>query len=135
MLSDDLLREAVKFHGHFGPFLVIGLRAGLIGIDFLGQDPFMLRATIVTALHPPRSCFIDGIQFASGCTVGKNNLEVRAGNTVSVEFKRGERKIRLILRDGILKQLDHLRSEERVEMSAKEVFKMTDEELFLIERD
>ena len=135
MLSQNLVNEAVRFHGHFGPFLVMGLRAGIIGIDFLGKDPFELKAKIGTSLHPPRSCFIDGIQYASGCTVGKNNLEVRAGDTVSVEFKRGKRKIRLILRDGILKQLDHLLSEEKVEVLAKEVFKMTDEELFLIERD
>jgi formylmethanofuran dehydrogenase subunit E len=31
-----LLREAEDFHGHLGPFLVIGVRAGLIGLIRLG---------------------------------------------------------------------------------------------------
>jgi len=135
MLSDDLLKEAVKFHGHFGPFLVLGLRAGLLGITFLGQDPFKIRATIKTSSHPPRSCFIDGIQYASGCTIGKNNLEVKAKDTVSVEFIRGKRKIRLLVRDEILKHLDQVRSEKEVELSANNLLKKTDEELFLIERE
>jgi len=71
MLPDKLLEGAVQFHGHLGPFLILGLRAGLLGIDYLGKDYFELKAKVKTTLHPPRSCIIDGIQFISGCTTGK----------------------------------------------------------------
>ena len=97
MLPKDLLEGAVKFHGHLGPFLILGLRAGLSGIDYLGKDYFELSAKVETTLHPPHSCFIDGIQFSSGCTAGKFNLEVKATDVLSVEFVRGERRISIVV--------------------------------------
>ena len=103
MVSNDLLEGAVKFHGHFGPFLVLGLRAALTGVNYLGEDCFELMAKVGTTLHPPRSCFIDGIQFASGCTTVKDNLETHVSNNVSVEFFRGKNKISLVVRNDILK--------------------------------
>ena len=135
MLSNDLLEGAVKFHGHFGPFLILGLRAGLLGVDYLGKDYFEMRAKVETVLHPPRSCFIDGIQFASGCTTGKDNLETHVSNDVSVEFVRGERKISLVVRNDILKTLDLITSDQQAETIGKEILQKTDEELFLITRD
>ncbi len=105
LLPKDLLEGAVKFHGHLGPFLILGLRAGLSGIDYLGKDYFELSAKVETTLHPPHSCFIDGIQFSSGCTAGKFNLEVKASNVVSVEFVRGERRISIVVRNDVLESL------------------------------
>ena len=135
MLSNDLLEGAVKFHGHLGPFLVLGLRAGLLGVDYLGKDYFELRAKVETALHPPRSCFIDGIQFSSGCTTGKGNLETHASDDVSVEFIRGKRRINLVVRNDVLKTLDLMVSDKQAETISREILLKTDEELFLIERD
>ena len=133
-LTNDLVDEAVKFHGHFGPFLILGLRAGLIGINYLGKNYFELKAAVVTSPKPPRSCFIDGIQFVSGCTIGKGNLEIENSKEVSVIFTRAERKISLTVKDAILKTLDQLTSEEQVEVSGKEILQKTDKDLFLIER-
>ena len=134
MLTDDLLNEAVSFHGHFGPFLILGLRASLLGVSYLGKNYFELRATVATNPKPPRSCFIDGVQFASGCTVGKGNIEIKTSEEVSVEFTRGERRISLMVRDDVLKALDHLISEEQVENSGKEILQKTDDQLFLINK-
>ncbi len=135
MLSNSLLKGAVKFHGHLGPFLILGLRAGLLGVDYLGKNHFELRARVKTDLHPPRSCFIDGVQFASGCTAGKGNIETHVSNGVSVEFVRGEHKISLVVRDDVLKTLDQITSERQSETICIEILHRTDEELFLIERD
>ena len=134
MLGNDLLEGAVRFHGHLGPFLILGLKAGLLGIDYLGKDYFELSAKVETALHPPRSCFIDGIQFASGCTTGKGNLEVKAGDGVSVEFVRGEKCISMVVRNDVLRALDQITSEKQAEITAREILQRTDEELFLIRR-
>ncbi len=133
LLQNDLLEGAVHFHGHLGPFLILGLRAGLSGIDYLGKDYFELRAKVETTLHPPHSCFIDGIQFSSGCTTGKCNLEVKAGDDVSVEFVRGERRISIVVRNDVLEALDHL-SDKQAETTCREIMRKTDEELFIIGR-
>jgi formylmethanofuran dehydrogenase subunit E len=133
MLSNDLLDGAVRFHGHLGPFLILGLRAGLLGINYLGKNYLELSATVKTTLNPPRSCFIDGIQFSSGCTSGKGNIEVKASNDVSVEFFRGERRINITVRNNVLETLDMLNSTQ-VEDANKEIIKKSDEELFLVKR-
>ena len=134
MLKNDLLEGAVRFHGHFGPFLILGLKAGLLGISYLGKDYFELCAKVETAPHPPHSCFIDGIQFSSGCTTGKGNIEVKAGEGVSVEFVRGEKSINLIVRNDVLTALDHIPLESQAEITAREILHRTDDELFLIRR-
>ena len=135
MLTDDLINQAITFHGHFGPFLILGLRAGLIGITYLGKNYFELKATVATNLHPTRSCFIDGIQFVSGCTTGKGNLEIKNSKEVSVLFTRAEQKINLRVRDAVLKTLDQSMSEEQVEIAGKEILQKTDDELFLIDKE
>jgi formylmethanofuran dehydrogenase subunit E len=135
MLPNGLLEDAVRFHGHLGPFLVLGLRAGLLATKHLGKSYFELRARVETTPHPPRSCFIDGVQFASGCTTGKCNLVVEAGSNVSAEFIRGEQSISLAVQDNILRVLDHLSSEEQVEKVSRELIKKADDELFVIRRD
>ena len=135
MLSNNLLEGAVQFHGHFGPFLILGLRAGLLGIDYLGKDYFELSAKVETAPHPPRSCFIDGIQFTSGCTTGKDNIDIKTGEGVSVEFTRGNHRISVIVRNDILKTLDQITSDTQAETIGRELLQKTAEELFLIKRD
>lgn len=135
MFSDDLVNHAVKFHGHFGPFLVLGLRAGLVGVRHLGKSYFELKATVSTNLKPPRSCFIDGIQFTSGCTTGKGNLEVKASGDVSVTFEKGSSKISLTVRDDILKALDQMKSDEQAEASGREIMQKPDDDLFIVKKD
>jgi formylmethanofuran dehydrogenase subunit E len=135
MLSNDLLEDAIRFHGHLGPFLVLGLRAGLIATNYLGKSYFELNARVETALHPPRSCFIDGIQFTSGCTAGKGNLAIEAGSNVSSIFIRGERSIAVGVQDHVLRLLDHLSSNEQVEKVSRELIEKADDELFTIRRD
>jgi formylmethanofuran dehydrogenase subunit E len=133
MLGNDLLEAAVKFHGHLGPFLILGLRAGLLGIDHLGKDYFELKAKVEVAPHPPRSCFIDGVQFSSGCTTGKDNLEIKASDGVSVEFIRGSQRIAIVVRNDILNVLDKL-TEKQAETASIELRQKSDDELFLIKR-
>jgi len=135
MLPNDLLEGAVKFHGHLGPYLILGLRAGQIGVNHLGRSYLELRAVVETDGHPPRSCFIDGIQFASGCTTGKTNLETRVGHSVSVEFMRGDRRINVTVKEDILRVLDQLTSEQQVETKSREILGKSDNELFHVEAE
>ncbi|GAH35171.1 unnamed protein product, partial [marine sediment metagenome] len=42
--SEDFLLRAVEFHGHLGPYLVLGLRAGLFANQIFGRDPMKTEA-------------------------------------------------------------------------------------------
>jgi len=65
------------FHGHLGPYVVLGWRMGRIALRSLDSEGhFGLRAEVHTVLEPPASCLIDGVQLSSGCTLGKRNIEV-----------------------------------------------------------
>jgi len=67
---------AAQFHGHLGPWAAAGLRAGKAGREAVGaRGYFDLDVTVEGPLvRPPRSCFLDGIQVATGATLGKRNL-------------------------------------------------------------
>jgi len=70
--SNELLREAVRFHGHLCPGLLIGYRAALLGLNRLGGD--RSEDEELVAIVENDSCSVDGIQFVTGCTFGKGNL-------------------------------------------------------------
>ena len=84
-----LLREAGCFHGHVGPFLAIGLRMGLAANRAIGFDPLETRARVWVEPVPPKSCLVDGIQFATGCTLGKSNIKITPSRTrIAARFVR-----------------------------------------------
>jgi len=71
--SEDFLLKAIEFHGHLGPYLVLGLKAGLFANQIFGRKPMKTEAFIKTKTTPPQSCFADGVQFSTGCTLGKGD--------------------------------------------------------------
>ncbi|MGB9786953.1 MAG: FmdE family protein [Infirmifilum uzonense] len=77
MVSRELVQKAKAFHGHVCPFLVLGLRATEIGFSKLGLRRPGEAETIredVIAIVEANNCFADGVQVASGCTLGNNSL-------------------------------------------------------------
>jgi len=87
-VPDNTLLAAARFHGHLGPWLVLGLRAGAYARRRLGGTPFELTARVTCPKRPPHTCFIDGIQLSSGCTMGKGNICHVVGDCCRVEFVR-----------------------------------------------
>jgi inosine-uridine nucleoside N-ribohydrolase len=73
--SADPLGRMKEFHGHLGPYVVLGYRMGLIALEQSGSaGHFEISAEVHSILMPPRSCLIDGVQLGSGCTLGKRNI-------------------------------------------------------------
>ena len=87
--TEVLVRKAEKFHGHLGPFLVIGVRMGQIGLRELGfiEHGDSLRVLLKVLLKVPYSCVIDGLQISTGCTVGNQRLSLENAEEIEVEFK------------------------------------------------
>jgi len=77
MQENPLLQAAGRFHGHIGPFLAVGLRMGQVANERLGRAPMDMKAVVWVKGSPPRSCVVDGIQYATGCTMGKRSIEIK----------------------------------------------------------
>jgi len=132
-ITEELLKEGVKFHGHLGPFLILGLKAGLFANKILGKDCFEVYTTIETKPSPPFSCVLDGIQVATGCTMGKRNIELKSGKNLSITFTRGEKRLKISLKDEVLNDLKNMNSREESEKKAKILINQPFHELFNIE--
>lgn len=129
-LREDLIDAAVRFHGHLGPFLILGLKAGLFANETLGKDYFETQVVVETEDKPPCSCIVDGLQFTTGCTMGKGNIELKRGNSLHLLFTKGKKKLKLSLKGTILKSLKEICSHEEREETALRISRRSVQELF-----
>jgi len=81
-----IIGKAQDFHGHLGPFLVMGVRMGLAAVKYFGESS-CLKVWVKVPLSPPFSCVIDGIQASTKCTVGNRKLSFKnSSRTISGLF-------------------------------------------------
>ncbi|NPV47683.1 MAG: hypothetical protein HPY69_12045 [Armatimonadetes bacterium] len=86
------------FHGHLGPYVVAGLRLGRYAMARLAADPhFGIEAEVHCPDRPPPSCAMDGIQFATGCTLGKRNISHQVAEGVRARFRNRETGAELVV--------------------------------------
>jgi formylmethanofuran dehydrogenase subunit E len=131
--SEEFLLRAIEFHGHLGPYLVLGLKAGLYANQLLGREPMKTEALIKTKTSPPQSCFADGVQFSTGCTFGKGNITLIGGEGLQVAFKKNNQKLILKLKKEIIEEINSLPSEEEAwEKLAKDLYQREIDKIFEI---
>lgn len=81
----ELLQLSAARHSHLCPRQVLGVRAGLAGLAALGvQAPITKQTALVIA--ETDGCFIDGIEAATGATVGHRTLRVNDLGKVAATF-------------------------------------------------
>lgn len=70
------LIQVVQFHGHLGPAVVAGARMGMIGLRAVEAKGYFDVEVMCEGpmAKPPQACFLDGIQVATGATMGKRTL-------------------------------------------------------------
>jgi formylmethanofuran dehydrogenase subunit E len=128
---NEELKNIERFHGHIGPYAVIGFRMGKIANEKLGNNPFSKKAQVWTSSKPPMSCIIDGIQMSSGCTLGKGNLTIFSGKLPKVLFSNNDGKqIEIHLRESIKNEIDTNVTEQNIISYSEELFQKRDTELF-----
>lgn len=95
-----LLERAGVLHGHYCPYLAMGVKAGAVGIREMGLEHEGMEE--VVAIVETNNCFSDGIQYSTGCTFGNNSLIYRDYGKTAVTLARrgGEEAIRLSERPG-----------------------------------
>jgi len=83
------LETVVQFHGHLGPAAIAGTRMGMIGLRAVeAKGYFDVEVTCKGPLaKPPQSCFLDGMQVATGATMGKRTLHWVEADRIMVQVK------------------------------------------------
>jgi len=128
---DEELKQIQKFHGHLGPYVVIGYMMGKLANECLGSDPFSKSVVVCTGLTPPMSCLIDGIQISSGCTLGKGNIAVKPDGIPKARFtNKNGKHIEISLKPDIKHEIDTTVKECDAESYSKQLFRKSNQELF-----
>ncbi len=91
----DFFAALERLHGHRCPMSVLGGRLGSAALRRLAAPP----GSRLAARYHHQTCALDGIQLATGCTLGNGNLEVHpAGqHRLSLRTEAGDRSVTLEL--------------------------------------
>jgi formylmethanofuran dehydrogenase subunit E len=139
---EEILEKAVDFHGHLGPFLVLGIRMGFIGLRELGVERGnpKLRVTVMTKPSVPFSCVVDGIQAATTCTVGNRRLKLQNSQkdiVAKFQILEGNKitvAVNLAKQEELKKRLSKQASSQEIEIIARGVISMPERELFKVKK-
>jgi formylmethanofuran dehydrogenase subunit E len=121
-----------RFHGHLGVYVTLGLRMGAIGKRQFGHYKG-LRAIVRSQPEPPMRCVLDGVQFSSGCTMGKGNVVLESGSEPEVAFEKDGRRLHIALRSGWRERIDREMSKEKEREQSLFYFGVPERDLFEIQ--
>jgi len=126
---DVLISQGVALHGHLGPYLVSGIRMGLLALDLLGCSGYSdIQAESDAGSKTPLSCLSDGIQIGCGCTPGKGNLRITSWCRPRVWFAdQNGRTVTIEIRPEVTASF----REQSIEQASQHVKMLPLEELFL----
>ncbi|MDH7477849.1 MAG: formylmethanofuran dehydrogenase subunit E family protein [Candidatus Bathyarchaeota archaeon] len=139
MLDEKLklaVKEAEKFHGHLGPFLVLGVRMGETAKKILKTANLQVVAKL--PLSTPFSCVLDGIQVATQCTIGNQKLKIEnSSKEISADFQcvKTHKKLTIAINSKITEALTKKFSEGASnEELAWEIARTSEDQLFIVKK-
>lgn len=106
----QILLETLKFHGHRCWASVAGVRVGLAALRTLGvkrSGGRQLHAFVEIGEDHGGMCFGDGVQFITGCTLGKGNMEKTPYGKLAVTLieRATNRAVRVSYKPTLAKQI------------------------------
>jgi formylmethanofuran dehydrogenase subunit E len=125
-MTNRRLKQAIDFHGHLGPYLVLGLLAGEAALKKLkARKHFGIEIKVWGAGKKPRSCLIDGLQLATGATYGKGNIQKAGGAAIKIQAcnRDNHQIIILTLKDEIVRKLKTAAAHQECEALAKQLYR------------
>ena len=130
------LNRAKEFHGHVGPYLILGVLMGEWGLKKLKvKKYFSLKVKVRGVARKPKSCLVDGLQLSTGATYGKGNIQKLNGRNISVVFYNllNKRRIKISLKNNLVKRLNLLKGHKESEVFARKIYKSKPDKLFNID--
>lgn len=100
MSDRQVLLDTLEFHGHRCWARAMGVRIGLAAMRALGVERSgakSLHAIVEIGDHHGAMCFGDGVQYATGCTFGKGNIQKdpKGKLTLTLVDKASSRAVRV----------------------------------------
>jgi len=138
---EQFITKAQELHGHLGPFLIIGVRMGLIAKKQLcksNSQNTSLVAKVKLPLSTPFSCLLDGIQITTTCTIGNQRLKIE--NALSIEAcfmnKKSGGEVLITLNQDLTNEMQkRLKEQDLTEDYALKLARAPDKALFNIKMD
>jgi pyrimidine-specific ribonucleoside hydrolase len=91
-----------ELHRHLGTYSLIGAKMGIRARELLGATVDELRVESHAGLEPPLSCLTDGLQVATGATMGRGTITVANQTTTpAAVFTKDERVLKLSLSETV----------------------------------
>ena len=95
-----------ELHRHLGTYSILGAKMGIRAREVLGADLDALEVVSEAGLKPPLSCMNDGLQTATGASLGRGAIQVREGEpSPAATFQYGRKKLTLRLKDEIFQRI------------------------------
>lgn len=133
---ENILQESAARHSHLCPRQVLGARIGLAAAAALNLTVPRTDKRLIAILETD-GCFADGLEVATGCTVGHRTLKVVDYGKIAATFVdvKTEQAIRLAPQLDVREKAWRYASEERRRYFAQLVGyqQMPDEELLTIQ--
>lgn len=110
MDDKQILMDTLTFHGHKCWASTAGVRIGLAALDALGatrSGAKSLHAIVEYGDHHGAMCFGDGIQYSTGCTFGKGNIDKNPQGKLAVTLidKANKKAVRVAYKPTLQKQI------------------------------
>jgi len=95
-----------EFHRHLGIYSIVGAKMGIRAREIL-EAPFdELKVISITGKSPPLSCMNDGLQAATGASLGRGAIEVLEQNPKAAAiFIYGNKKLTLKIKKDVLNRI------------------------------
>ncbi len=96
-----------ELHRHLGTYSIVGAKMGLRARERFNVALDELRVESLAGLKPPLSCVNDGLQVATGASLGRGTITVVTNGPPACEalFSYGERRLRLRLKPELAKRI------------------------------
>ena len=105
-MEKDILKKAFEFHGHICWASAAGVRAGIAALRELSVQRTgssgELHCILEIGDNHGAQCFADGVQYATGCTLGKGNIEKAGWGKLALTLidKKKEKSVRVSYNPG-----------------------------------
>jgi pyrimidine-specific ribonucleoside hydrolase len=89
-----------EMHRHLGAYSLVGVKMGILARELLKADLDELNVVAYTGSKPPESCLIDGLQIATGASLGRGTIRnsIETSSTPKAVFIKDSARIRIELK-------------------------------------
>jgi pyrimidine-specific ribonucleoside hydrolase len=95
-----------ELHRHLGIYSILGAKMGIRARELMGASLDTLQVESLAGVKPPLSCMNDGLQVATGASLGRGTIRVSSTNvTPAATFVDKQRKLHLRVKDEVVKRI------------------------------